>query len=348
MLETKRSKYQFSILFANANTNNAASTKAVLDCNQLFLNLGYEDYTLIFNNKYSKINYWFSVSKGIAAFLFTIKKNSIVGIQYPLLNNVFKYFIKAARLKNVRFFCIIHDVETLRTGGRDKVLVNQELSNLNYYDYLIVHNEAMLKWLRENGVTTKMYPLVIFDYLTSATATNNTISCFSKTIVFAGNLTKSSFIYQLDKVNWKFNVYGSNFNNKHIKLPNVEWRGQFSPEQIVHKLNGDFGLIWDGDTIDKCDAVLGNYLRYNNPHKFSLYLAAGLPVIAPKDAAIAHLITKYNIGILIESLYDLNDMNVLEEDYQIMKKNCLAIGKDIINGNFFTAAIKNIEEELIA
>lgn len=347
-MRNDRCKYQFSILFKNKDTNNAASTKAVLDCNQLFLNQGYKDYTLIFNDKYSKINYWFSVFKGIAAFLFSIKENSLVGVQYPLLNNVFKYFIKAAKLKKVNFFCIIHDVETLRTGGKDKELVKQELSNLDYYDYLIVHNESMLKWLRENGVTTKMYPLIIFDYLTAATATNKTISGLSKTIVFAGNLRKSNFIYDLDSVNWNFNVYGPNFKNEQKKLHNVFWCGEFSPEQIVHELKGDFGLIWDGDRIDTCDEILGNYLKYNNPHKFSLYLAAGLPVIAPKDAAIARLIVKYNIGFLIDSLYDLNDMNVLEEDYQIMKKNCIEIRKEVINGSFFTTAIKKIEGELSA
>lgn len=345
-MRNNRCKYQFSILFKNTDTNNAASAKAVLDCNQIFLKQGYEDYTLVFKDDYSKINYWFSVFKAITAFLFTIKKNSLVGVQYPLLNNVFKYFIKAAKLKNVQFFCIIHDVETLRTGGKDKALVQQELSNLNYYDYLIVHNEAMLKWLSENGITTNMYPLVIFDYLTSETKTKAFFT-FSKTIVFAGNLRKSSFIYQLDSISWKFNVYGPNFKKDHKKFHNVVWCGQFSPDEIVHELHGDFGLIWDGDTIDECDEVLGNYLRYNNPHKFSLYLAAGLPIIAPKDAAIAHLITKHNIGILIESLYDLNNMNVLEEDYQIMKKNCAGIRKDVIAGNFFTTAIKKIEEELI-
>lgn len=347
-MKNSRFKYQFSILFKNANTNNAASTKAVLDCNQLFLNQGYEDYTLIFNDKYSKINYLFSVFKGMAAFLFTIKKNSLVATQYPLLNNAFKYFIKAARLKNVQFFCIIHDIETLRTGGTDKVLVRQELSNLNYYDYLIVHNKVMLKWLRENGVTTKLCPLIMFDYLSSEKAGNSTILSLSKTIVFAGNLRKSNFIYDLEKVNWNFNVYGSNFSNQHKNPANVFWCGAFSPEQIVHELKGDFGLIWDGDRIDTCDEILGNYLRYNNPHKFSLYLAAGLPVIAPKDAAIARLIVKYNIGFLIDSLYDLNDMNVLEEDYQIMKKNCIEIRKDVINGSFFTTAIKKIEGELSA
>ena len=343
---SKRSKYQFSILFKNKDTNNAASTKAVLDCNQIFLKNGYEDFTLIFNDEYNKINYWFSVCKGIAAFLFTIKSHSLVGVQYPLLNNTFKYFIKAARLKNVQFFCIIHDVETLRTGGIDKALIKQELSNLNYYDYLIVHNELMLNWLTQNGVTTKMYPLVIFDYLTAETTKTEAVSNFSGTIVFAGNLRKSNFIYQLDSLNWKFNVYGSNFKKDYKKLPNVFWRGQFSPEQIVYELQGDFGLIWDGESIDKCDEILGNYLRYNNPHKFSLYLAAGLPVIAPKDAAVAHLITKHNIGILIESLYDLNNINVLEEEYQLMKKNCSEIRKDVISGNFFTTALKAVEEEL--
>ena len=41
--------------------------------------------------------------------------------------------------------------------------------------------------------------------------------------------------------------------------------------------------MWDGPSPDTCAGVYGAYLRYNNPHKTSLYLAAGL---YPRNAGI--------------------------------------------------------------
>jgi hypothetical protein len=170
---------------------------------------------------------------------------------------------------------------------------------------------------------------------------------FTKTIAFAGNLTKSAFVYQLNELsNWSFNLYGPNFKRESIKGNNSNWAGEFSPEQVVEELRGDFGLIWDGQSIDRCDDILGNYLRYNNPHKFSLYLAAGLPVIAPHDSAIGKLIKEKNIGVLVTSLRDINDLQIDDQKYSEMKANSIKLSNDVRRGKFFTAALNKVESAL--
>lgn len=63
------------------------------------------------------------------------------------------------------------------------------------------------------------------------------------------------------------------------------WHGSFKPEESPEHLQG----VWDGDSVDTCAGNTGAYLRYNNPHKTSLYLACGMPVIVWKEAAIAAL-----------------------------------------------------------
>ena len=84
---------------------------------------------------------------------------------------------------------------------------------------------------------------------------------FSKTIVYAGNLGKSKFVYDLKNISgWYFNLYGSNFNKTTI-ADTVHWQGEFSPDEVVKQLTGDFGLIWDGESINELDATLGNYLK---------------------------------------------------------------------------------------
>jgi len=340
-------KYQLSISIGKSSDKNSASTKAVKDCANLFSKLDYKDYNLFFAEEISTIRRYVLIFKELAKFYILLKKNSIVGIQYPMLNNVFKYFIKAAKVKGVRFFCIIHDIESLRLGGLDDALVSKEVENLNYYDCVIAHNHNMAKWLRDKGMTTNIQSLEVFDYLLNEVPARNINSVFSKTIVFAGNLAKSNFIYSLSQIdNWDFNVYGPNYKGDNQHKSNVVWRGEYSPDEVVYKLDGNFGLIWDGNKIEECDELLGNYLKYNNPHKFSLYLAAGLPVIAPKNSAIGKVITDYQLGILIDNLTDLHNVEITEEEYRTYKANCDKVKNKIIKGGYFLKAVEVVENLL--
>jgi hypothetical protein len=339
-------KYQFSIRVKKKGDQNSAASKAVLDCNVIFSKYGYQDYNLVFNEEDSKVKYYFTIISALVKFFFLIKRNSVVAIQYPMLNNIFKHFIKAARQKNVKFFCVIHDIESLRLGGKDQHAVKQEASNLNYYDNIIVHNDSMLSWLREKGVTKPMIPLGVFDYILSKKPVSNS-STFSRTIAFAGNLTKSAFVYQLTNLStWNFKLYGPNYKSESVKGTNISWGGEFTPEEVVFELKGDFGLIWDGSSIEKCDDVLGNYLRYNNPHKFSLYLAAGLPVIAPADSAIGKLIKEKNIGVLVNSLNDLQQFQLSQQEFDRMKYNCIQLSQQVTTGAFFSKALEKAEAAL--
>ena len=340
-------KYQFCIRFNNIDVNSAAS-KAVLDCNKLFSEQGYKDYTITVGDNSNRFIYYTILARQLLSFFFAVKSKSVIGIQYPLLsiNNVFKYFIKIARLKGVRFFCIIHDLESLRTGGKDPVLIKKEIMNLNCYDHLIVHNDFMMEWLTKAGVTKRMISLELFDYLSDDFNTDKDRDVKGN-IVYAGNLSKSKFVYRLPELDKKhFNVYGPNFNAGLLRdITNVTWAGEYSPEEIPKQLKGSFGLIWDGQHIEVCDEVLGNYLRYNNPHKCSLYIAAGLPVIAPEQSAIGAFIKKHKIGYLITTLADLQTMNMDNETYCSMKDNVIQLREKVINGAFFRQALILLEKE---
>lgn len=337
-------KYQFCIRFDNVDAQSAAS-KAVLDCNQIFREEGYQDYTFTVGDNSKKLAYYLALFWQIIRFYFSVKPNALIGIQYPLLsiNNVFKHFIRIARLKGARFFCVVHDLESLRTGGKNEQLIKKEVDNLNYYDQLIVHNKLMAAWLKEKGVTKVMHSLELFDYLSADILKK--ITSDNKAIVYAGNLSKSTFVYELQHLKTAhFNLYGPGFKTEKVRAnTNIKWVGQFNPDEIPHQLAGSFGLIWDGCAIDKCDEILGNYLKYNNPHKFSLYIASGLPIIAPKTSAIAAFISQHRIGILIDSLYDLDDLEISEEDLAEMRANLTGIHHKVITGGFFRTALHLIE-----
>ena len=337
-------KYQFCIRFNNIDKNSAAS-KAVLDCNEIFSRFDYKDYTITVGDNNKKFRYYCLLIKQLFLFYFSIKNRSIVGIQYPLLsiNSIFKYFIRIAKIKNIRFFCIVHDLESLRSGGNDQQQINLEIANLNYYDYIIVHNDFMMSWLKQNGVVKPMISLLLFDYLCVNFKIDNTRDKEGR-IIYAGNLSKSKFVYQLPQLKTKFNIFGPGFINiETINATNVAWCGEYSPDEIPKHLKGSYGLIWDGAEINKFDDKLGNYLCYNNPHKFSLYIAAGLPVIAPEKSAIGAFIKELKIGFLITKLADIQNMAIDDASYSIMINNILKLREKVINGIFFSDALTLIE-----
>jgi hypothetical protein len=51
-----------------------------------------------------------------------------------------------------------------------------------------------------------------------------------------------------------------------------------------------------------------------------LYILAGLPVIVPSSGAAALIVKKYGIGIIVDSLYGIENeiRRVSEKDYQAM------------------------------
>ena len=83
--------------------------------------------------------------------------------------------------------------------------------------------------------------------------------------------------------------------------------GAFDPDTPF--LNGryHFGLIWDGTGVDSCEGLYGHYMRFNSPHKLSLYVALGLPVIVWREAAIADFVLKQGIGVTVGNLLELDD-----------------------------------------
>jgi hypothetical protein len=208
----------------------------------------------------------------------------------------------------------------------------------------------MDNWLRSKGLSnyTKVCQLNLFDYLDTEKKTVEVgaeRSIKTREIVFAGHLEKSDFIYDLGHIkDWQFNIYGSDFKYERNKNDDTVYKGEFPPDEIVYHLEGSFGLVWDGaDSRNIETNRFGNYMRFNNPFKFSLYLAAGLPVIAPKSAAIAKMIVENKIGFVISTLEDLNTVNITDEDYCTMRQNVKVIQQNIVAGNYLKNAVQKLE-----
>ena len=276
-----------------------------------------------------------------------IPEGAIVLIQEPFVAkqlNRNKVLYKLKEEKNVKFIAIVHDVMELRFKDYSEHFRKDFEMMLEIADVMIVHNEIMKNWFIQRGVEeNKLVTLEIFDYLCEESRVKVDKS-FEKCLNIAGNLdiSKSSYIAKLGKVkDIKFKLYGPNFNEGMKRFENIDYQGSFPSGEIPGKLNTGFGLVWDGTSIDTCEGDFGRYLKFNNPHKLSLYLASGLPVVIWNEAAESVFVKENMAGICVESLNDLADILdcMSNDDYMEMCANAQEIGQRLRDGFYFKKAL---------
>lgn len=275
------------------------------------------------------------------------KKNGFFIAQYPFPYN--KLFNKMLTdfLTNQKSVLIVHDIPSIQFGN--KINIQKEIDFMNNCDLLIVHNQRMEDLLQSYGVQTKCIKLQLFDYLINKAPTQKDY-LLGHDIVFAGNLGKSNFLEKVPGSNLQlnFNLYGIGLNTRLKKEQYIHWLGSYGTNEIPYKLKGSFGLIWDGESLDTCTGHFGEYQKYNNPHKLSLYIVAGLPVIVWSKAAVADLVTKFKIGFTVDSLFECKKIidKLTDADYALYKENIKKLQSKVIKGYFTNQVFDKMEQEL--
>ncbi len=275
-----------------------------------------------------------------------ISDGSVLLLQHPFHYPQFtrEKSLRAIKNKNVKIISVVHDVEELRAFRYNDYYKHEFEFMLEISDVLIVHNDVMKQWFMETGVKAeKLVTLEIFDYLQKED-TEKKIS-FEKSITVAGNLDteKCGYIKELGMLQGiKVHLYGPNFDEGLRNTKDIEYHGSFPAVEIPKKLDRGFGLVWDGESIRGCKGASGQYLRYNNPHKLSLYLSSGIPVIIWKEAAEAGFVEKNKVGITVQSVEELEKIfeTLTIEEYEIMVDNVSKISTALCNGKYGETAIK--------
>ena len=290
-----------------------------------------------------------------------LKSGDVVFYQHPMRygTKAATPFIKRMKKMGVHFLVLIHDLDSLRYS---LVYANNIKSNVNYedsgflklFDAVICHNESMKAQLVNQGIPEKkIICLELFDYLVSDD--RELFAGRQDALIIAGNLDpkKCGYVYDLADVPLPcpVNLYGINFEPVSNKDTILRYQGSFEPSELPTVLEGKYGIVWDGSSADTCCGTAGEYLRWNNPHKLSLYLAAGIPVITWKEAAVAAFVEKNGIGITVESLNELPERlkRVSEEQYAAMKSRAERFRPLLTAGFYFNqaadTALKMFEEE---
>ncbi|MBM7641761.1 galactofuranosyltransferase [Streptococcus loxodontisalivarius] len=274
-------------------------------------------------------------------------------VQFPLMskNIMVSRLLSQLENKGVKVTLLIHDLESLRyinrqsSSFKDKLRIQfEEESVLKAGSKVIAHNPKMINYLKDKGIKSDaLVSLDIFDYLLPKDFQRKEQS-LAKEAIIAGNLDASKVAYlayldQLSDIN--FQLYGANFQEE-MAPENTEYHGSFMPEDLPNNLSGSFGLVWDGETIETCSGMYGDYLRFNNPHKTSLYLACGIPVIVWENAALAEFVKKHGVGIAVANLKELATKidQLTQEDYNQMVANTAQLSEQLKNGYYLKTALK--------
>lgn len=281
-----------------------AGFKARIDCDEILEQQGYS-LALLHICKFQlsqKISNYFD----LRTIYSKLQGCNRLFLQYPYYSQVKKslgFYEKLLANYSGKLECLIHDILWYRI---DKKIEPELCFLLKRSDKVIVHTPAMKDLLiRKCSIDeNKIKVLYLFDYLSDTLP--NPVNINGKTIIFAGNLNKSPFISELYKLpdELKFNLYG--IHSDYIKeSSSCSYKGKFHPNDLS-AIEGNWGLVWDGERIDTCSGGCGEYLKINSSHKLSLYLAACKPVIVWKESSLSSYIEKNKLGIVVDSLFDIN------------------------------------------
>jgi len=160
-------------------------------------------------------------------------------------------------------------------------------------------------------------------------------------ILFAGNLSSlknpwieaSTHIPGLDIV-----FFGNNLAQDLTKR--IKYISAFDANRPLFPGIFSWGLVWEG-TWDCLDKDRFGYEAYNQPHKFSLYMAIGLPVIVRKGSQIAQFVMKHNLGIVVGSIRDIPEAvsQVTADEAAGMRSGVLKASEKVRSGAYLRDAI---------
>ena len=285
---------------------------------------------------------------GIVKMMFCIRKGDRLVLQYPV-KKYFSFICRVAQWRKAQIIVIIHD---LMSHHRKRVTLETELSRLSKGDVIIASNEKMQQWLAAQGLQRPMTALGLFDYLDNVPheshKTHESHEPHAWSLVYAGALVMRKNSYLLELANkaehFDLHIYGNADGLPGIdKAPHAVCYPFTPADEFIRNADGDFGLVWDGDSLETCQGDFGEYLRYNSPHKVSFYLRAGLPVIIWREAAVASIIEQEGIGITITSIAELEQrlQTLTTEELEAMRQNVARVSQRLVSGQYFQKALRS-------
>lgn len=279
----------------------------------------------------------------VMTFPFYVNISSLLFVQYPINHGQRLILMLYKKLLNLKTVYLVHDLESLRLNRG----IYREVNDFLYADQLIVLNAVMGKYVNNVlGYKNKIVELTLWDYLYDSKNTElyqkRMLSDKGIKVLIAGNLDprKSGYLSRLKEIkNINFYLLGYCPNMDKLIGDNVHYLGEFDSDfpPNFSGANSIYGLVWDGDSVNSCEGDYGKYLKYNLPHKTSLYLSLGVPILSWSGAAVTKVLSEKKICVAIDSLYDIEESITRE---LISFENLASESKSLRSGCYLKKACK--------
>lgn len=279
--------------------------------------------------------------------LFIPKRGSQIIVMYPYNTDhptfigVFRLVRPLLHLKKVKTVAFIVDINSIRFDEGD---IQDDIVPLNVFDYVLVHSKAMEDLLKSNGLRSRTEVFELMDY--HVMEKNTLERTLSYNVCFAGNLKKSVFLSTLSSLSTgklHLYLYGAGYSES-ICPEWASYEGIFTPDSL-DGIKGSWGLVWDGDSIDGVSGYLGRYMVMNAPHKASMYICIGLPLIAPEGTNTGDMVKKYGLGLTVSSLAQMEGAiaAVSVEEYRRLLSNVKTYSERLMKGQNLLDALKAVD-----
>lgn len=327
-----------------------AGTKAKSDIEKIMEGMGYKNIGSVQTRYTNKIASFFSTLASIMRSVRKINEGDIIVLQYPL-KKYFSFICKTAHLRKAKVIVLIHDLGSFR---RKKLSVKQEIKRLQNADYIIAHSPQMKQWLENHSINRPAGILGLFDFLDNSEPKHICLESKPVDVIYVGGLSPKGnrFLYTMtdNAKNWRALLYGNGFDASLHKETNKELihKGYIDSSDLIKSPQGNFGLVFYGDTPHTVGGEIGDYVKLIAPHKTSLYLRCGMPVIVWKQSAIAPIIEANNAGITVESLDEIDAIigKMTIDDYNTMALNAYNLGVKLAAGEFTRKALSEAVDRL--
>ena len=269
----------------------------------------------------------------------------------------FGEFLKMWQSLHQRKVIIVHDLKSVQmkfyTGGKGMLSLQEweerEVGLFTAASDVISHSVRMSSVIRDqyNFAITRFGELRLFDYLCKTITHNNAIMANLSDIhvAYCGNLHGCALATELLRelpanLRLRYSLFSpGQLAREPTRRSDIFLESEQDADKLPNVLrkNGcKFGLCWWAEEVRS-----SGYLKLIAPHKASCYLAAEIPLIAPKNTYLGDLVEELGLGVTIDNLAALADavLPLSPTQFSAMHKRVVQTSQLIRNGHFILSAL---------